>query len=716
MKKTMRFLGVVFALIMVLCCVQVALAADYTLTPGTTISVTGKGYDDAIVKFIPEVSGTYKLTADSDSSFSIDYEESDNNYHFEDVNNYEAGTEYEFYVSLDNIWTKYDKIDISIALVCTHENKTVIPAKNFTCTEPGYSEKIICADCEWILKDAYTIVARHVDTDNDYVCDVCGQEAMLINGTYSEHIFDDDDDESNDEIKFTLEYKFYANGDLYLDGEGEYSLYRIDELYDYYWDLYNPVTDEQDVKFRNVYVGKGITMIGYFHGEKFIVDPENEVYSSDAYGVLFSKDGTRLLMTPYEWKEVSYDIPASVEYIDYYAFEAGEYLKTVTIPDSVKFIGSEAFNTDVLTCDETVDGLIYIGDTLIDDIGGFDYNNYEEITIDVANIREGTRIIAEGVGWYDGIVYNIPASVEIICGNLYYDASAYNVAEGNKLYSSVDGVLFNVDKTELIQYPGMSKRSSYTVPAGVKKIGDYAIDTYNLREIILPDGLEVIGVVGIYAPSVAGITLPETLKRIEEAGINIDGSSVSQYNFGIVIPESVEYIGAYSVGSKAAILNPDCYIEPNQYLVYVAGYKGSTAEAYTRTDEWAPWYEFNSISGLFHKHVEFGAVTKAPTCTEDGEVKFACPCGKNRAKTEKIAASHVFGHIIVNGKIDCEVCGEEFDESVLYPDRNCTCICNSYYENAFKTFVYKFKLFFWKLFRVNQVCECGRHLHYYITN
>ena len=187
MKKTMRFLGVVFAAIMVLCCVQVAFAADYTLTPGTTISVTGKGYEEVYVKFVPEVSGTYKLTADSDSSFSIDYEESDDNYHFENVNNYEAGTEYEFYVSLDNIWTKYDKIDISIALVCAHENKTVIPAKNFTCTEPGYSEKIICADCEWILKDAHTIVARHVDTDNDYVCDACGGDTLLISGVYDQY-------------------------------------------------------------------------------------------------------------------------------------------------------------------------------------------------------------------------------------------------------------------------------------------------------------------------------------------------------------------------------------------------------------------------------------------------------------------------------------------------------------------------------------------------
>ena len=244
MKKTMRFLGVIFAAIMVLCCVQVAFAADFTLTPGTTISVTSKGYEEVYVKFVPEVSGTYKLTADSDSRFSIDYEDSDDNYHFEDVNNYVAGKEYEFYVSLDNIWTKYDKIDISIALVCTHENKTTIPAKAFTCTEDGYGEKIICADCEWVFQDAYTTVARHLDTDNDYVCDVCGVNALLIEGAYEDYDYDDNDNE----ITYTMEYKLYANGDLYIDGEGDFYFFMAEDLDDLLGSLYDPAIDDYALK------------------------------------------------------------------------------------------------------------------------------------------------------------------------------------------------------------------------------------------------------------------------------------------------------------------------------------------------------------------------------------------------------------------------------------------------------------------------------------
>ena len=125
MKKTLKILGASLAVLISLSCSLFAFAADYTITAGTPISVTSKGYEDKTVKFVPEVSGTYKLVADSDGPFSIytdDYIDSDDNYHIEVVNSYEAGTEYEFDVSLGNIWTKNDKIDMSITLVCTHLN------------------------------------------------------------------------------------------------------------------------------------------------------------------------------------------------------------------------------------------------------------------------------------------------------------------------------------------------------------------------------------------------------------------------------------------------------------------------------------------------------------------------------------------------------------------------------------------------------------------
>ncbi len=53
---------------------------------------------------------------------------------------------------------------------------------------------------------------------------------------------------------------------------------------------------------------------------------------------------------------------------------------------------------------------------------------------------------------------------------------AYNVSNMNTNYSSQDGVLFNIDKTELIKYPSGNDRISYAVPSSVTKIQINAFD------------------------------------------------------------------------------------------------------------------------------------------------------------------------------------------------------------------------------------------------
>jgi len=70
-------------------------------------------------------------------------------------------------------------------------------------------------------------------------------------------------------------------------------------------------------------------------------------------------------------------------------------------------------------------------------------------------------------------------------------SSCYNLAklivhENNKVYSSVDGILFNKDKTELLKCP-TGKEGDCFVPQSVKSIADGAF--YNcgrLTSIIIP--------------------------------------------------------------------------------------------------------------------------------------------------------------------------------------------------------------------------------------
>lgn len=73
----------------------------------------------------------------------------------------------------------------------------------------------------------------------------------------------------------------------------------------------------------------------------------------------------------------------------------------------------------------------------------------------------------------------IPASVTSI-GNYAFSYGknlvSITVDEDNKNYTSKDGVLFNKDITELIQYPSGNTRKSYSIPNSVMNIGDYAFN------------------------------------------------------------------------------------------------------------------------------------------------------------------------------------------------------------------------------------------------
>ncbi len=66
-----------------------------------------------------------------------------------------------------------------------------------------------------------------------------------------------------------------------------------------------------------------------------------------------------------------------------------------------------------------------------------------------------------------------------------------DVAPGNSVYSSVDGVLYNKDKTEMIYYP-VAREGKFEVPNGVVDLNS-AFSKSKLSEIILPDSLKNLG-------------------------------------------------------------------------------------------------------------------------------------------------------------------------------------------------------------------------------
>ncbi len=95
----------------------------------------------------------------------------------------------------------------------------------------------------------------------------------------------------------------------------------------------------------------------------------------------------------------------------------------------------------------------------------------------------------------------IPANIEYVEGKITYgcnNLTAFNVASENPNYSSIDGVLFNKDQTQIQEYP-YGKKGAYTLPNTVMEIYEENFSEYpNLTAITTGDGVLRIGKKAFY--------------------------------------------------------------------------------------------------------------------------------------------------------------------------------------------------------------------------
>ena len=89
----------------------------------------------------------------------------------------------------------------------------------------------------------------------------------------------------------------------------------------------------------------------------------------------------------------------------------------------------------------------------------------------------------------------IPSSITSIAESSVFDGSSklksINVASDNPNFSSVDGVLYNKDKTKIICLPG-GIRGDFTIPSSVNCIGHSAFKNDSLTSIKIPSSVTKI--------------------------------------------------------------------------------------------------------------------------------------------------------------------------------------------------------------------------------
>ena len=392
----------------------------------------------------------------------------------------------------------------------------------------------------------------------------------------------------------------------------------------------------------------------------------------------------------------SVNLPSDIKTINEYTFWFCNSLTNITIPDSVQSIGDMAFENCCSLSDVVLpDNVISIGRYSFDSC-----YNLSEISI-----PDSTFIIGE-YSFYNcknirmiEIGYNVE-NIGFLAFGSCEKLTNIMVDSKNKYYSSDDGILFNKNQSEIIQYPCANERKNYNIPNSVTTIGHHAFsDCSNLLNIFFPNSVESIE---NYAFSncdqITSVFISRSIRNIGE-GIFYNCEKLTT----VVLPKNISEIGYRTFYNCKSLKN--ITLTENITTIGVEAFYGCSCLEYLiiptsmttinsdsffnctsltdvyytgSADDWAKIriddengkltnanIHYNYV--LTHTHSYIEEITKQPTCTEEGKKTFTCDCGDTY--TEIIPAK---GHTEVidkavpatcttDGKTEgshCYVCGK----------------------------------------------------------
>ena len=200
------------------------------------------------------------------------------------------------------------------------------------------------------------------------------------------------------------------------------------------------------------------------------------------------------------------------------AFENAGNLISVTLPKTVTRIGDDAFGfCGSLPMVTIPAGVTHIGNS------AFTYcSNLAMATLPFALQEIGENAFAQ---CHKLTSVAIPAGLKTIGAGAFAgcsNVSAITVEAKNANYVVMDGVLFNKEKTALVQYPAGRVATSYVIPKEVTSLGGSAFNgAKNLTAVTIPAGVTEIGIEAfVNCSRLTSITIPATVKTI---GANVFG-------------------------------------------------------------------------------------------------------------------------------------------------------------------------------------------------
>jgi hypothetical protein len=317
------------------------------------------------------------------------------------------------------------------------------------------------------------------------------------------------------------------------------------------------------------------------------VDSNNSAYCS-VDGNLYNKDKTELLNYAIGKTDKSFTIPDSVKAIGEYAFDRSENLESIAIGNNVTEIKESAFNScKKLKSIDIPDSVVTIGRFVFEacygltsaKLGkgvksiGFDaFSSCESLS--EINIPDSVKSIGDSAfyGCISLSSIDIPAGVESI-GEAPFNACeslvSINVDSNNSNYCSIDGNLFTKDKSKLVQYAIGKEDKKYTIPDGVKIIGNCSFNwCSNIEEVVIPEGVtEIEDGAFCNCVNLAKINFPESLGKVGDDALsdtafyhdekNHENGALYAGKTLVAVDSSVS--GAFSVKDGTVFISPSAF-------------------------------------------------------------------------------------------------------------------------------------------------------------
>ena len=271
-------------------------------------------------------------------------------------------------------------------------------------------------------------------------------------------------------------------------------------------------------------------------------------------------------------------IPTNIQHINGGAFQGTHSMTTITFAENGQLatIGENAFFNSGITGIEIPASVTTIGEN---SFGKDPRRHALYYTLSSFTFEEGSKLQTVGAGAFS---YNLalteidlPVGLQTI-GNFAFSPTGLQtvalpssltslgigafagcdslenifVEQGNPVYHDIDGVVYDINTTTLVEYPAGNPRTEYIIHGGVTNVGQYAFCGSNiLRYVTFPESLITIEECGFFdCQGMYGYNLNENLTYIEQYAFSQNSSLRT-----MSMPDSVMQIGQYAFASDWAL-------------------------------------------------------------------------------------------------------------------------------------------------------------------